>query len=195
MKMIGEKAHRHAGQMCRPTIFSARYIGYLIVEEQSFYRFDVLADDGVRMYIAGDLAIDHWHATPNAPHSATRTLAPGRHTLVVEYREAVGNARVFVDIEAIEPREGDWYGEYYNNPDLAGAPSVTRYDAAPEGFGYGNADALSLIPADNFSVRWTKQMQFSQPQQLAFTVTADDGVRIWVSDTFDFGSMGQSRCE
>ncbi len=38
------------------------------------------------------------------------------------------------------------------------------------------------MTADNYSVRWTGQVQATLTGNFTFTTTADDGVRLWVNN-------------
>ena len=78
------------------------------------------------------------------------------------------------------PSNWNWYGEYFNNEWLSGAPSVTRYDSAIN-FDWGLGWPHPRISADKFSVRWTRNMWLGTGTY-RFTVTVDDGVRLWVDD-------------
>ncbi len=74
----------------------------------------------------------------------------------------------------------DWRGEYYSNPNLAGLPVIIRNDAVIDfNWGYGSPD--SRIPPDNFSVRWTRTLEFA-PGTYRFTFRVDDGVRMWLDN-------------
>ncbi|MBL8056291.1 MAG: SH3 domain-containing protein, partial [Anaerolineales bacterium] len=73
-----------------------------------------------------------------------------------------------------------WRGEYYANRDLAGQPALVRDDPALDFAWWGNP-ALPGLPADDFSVRWTRQLPFDAGTY-RFRLTADDGVRLWVGD-------------
>ncbi len=78
------------------------------------------------------------------------------------------------------PSYPQWKGEYFNNQDLAGAPSVVRNDYAIAfnwGFGWPNPK----ISADHFSVRWTRTFYLNEGTY-RFTVNVDDGARLWVDN-------------
>lgn len=74
-----------------------------------------------------------------------------------------------------------WVGEYFNNPELAGEPAVILFDPAIN-FDWGAASPVQgIISPDHFSVRWSRTLVL-QPGRYQFTVTVDDGVRLWVND-------------
>jgi LysM repeat protein len=75
---------------------------------------------------------------------------------------------------------GTWRGEYYSNNQLAGAPSVVRYDSAIN-FDWGLGWPHPQICADNFSVRWTRKLWLNTGTW-RFTTTTDDGARLYVDD-------------
>lgn len=52
------------------------------------YTFSVTADDGVRLYIDGNLVIDQWHGEPPTTYTTTQSLSAGTHTIVMEYYQA-----------------------------------------------------------------------------------------------------------
>jgi hypothetical protein len=72
----------------------------------------------------------------------------------------------------------DWRGEYFNNPHLNGAPVLVRNDVAIN-FDWGVGSPGSGVPADDFSVRWSRGLSFSSGNY-RFYARVDDGVRLWV---------------
>jgi PKD repeat protein len=87
----------------------------------------------------------------------------------------------------------DWRGEYFNNLALTGAPVLVRNDAAIN-FNWGAGSPSSLMPADNFSVRWSRTLDF--PAGLyRFYAKFDDGLRLYVDDALliDAWQDGPSR--
>ncbi len=74
----------------------------------------------------------------------------------------------------------NWKGEYFNNPNLEGAPSVTRNDQAIS-FNWGVGWPNPKISADRFSVRWTRTLNLSTGTY-RFSVNVDDGARLWVDN-------------
>jgi hypothetical protein len=65
--------------------------------QQSFeanrYTFNVTSDDGVRLYVDGELVLDNWQPI-HSSMSAARYLSAGEHTVVLEYSERTGAALV-----------------------------------------------------------------------------------------------------
>jgi PA14 domain/Divergent InlB B-repeat domain len=79
-------------------------------------------------------------------------------------------------------------GQYYNdgngaayplaNP-FTGSPALTRTDATVDFDWSGNSPG-SPVSLDNFSVKWTGQVKAPVSGSYTFTVTADDGVRLFL---------------
>jgi hypothetical protein len=76
-----------------------------------------------------------------------------------------------------------WRGEFYNNINLSGIRTTERDDGAgflSFNFGDGAPPAGTCgLTDDNFSARWTRTVYFPRGVY-KFTVTADDGVRLYV---------------
>ncbi|GAB4575270.1 MAG: hypothetical protein Kow0077_25970 [Anaerolineae bacterium] len=75
--------------------FSARWWGFPELEGGR-YRFVAGADDGVRVYVDGQLVIDAWVVSAYQEHTGVIDLAPGVHTVKVEYFDAGAMARINV---------------------------------------------------------------------------------------------------
>lgn len=72
-------------------------------------------------------------------------------------------------------------GDYYNSITPAGAIAFTRTDATVN-FDWGS-DPGPGVSSDNFSVRWTGQVQPLYSETYTFYTVSDDGVRLWVNGT------------
>lgn len=70
-----------------------------------------------------------------------------------------------------------WRGEYFANPYLSGSPLVREEGAV--NFAWGVGAPMAGLPADNFSVRWTRSVYF-EAGRYRFTTTTDDGVRLFL---------------
>jgi uncharacterized protein YgiM (DUF1202 family) len=77
----------------------------------------------------------------------------------------------------------NWNAFYYNNATLSGDPVFNRVDSEIN-FNWGQGAPPGVpVGADNFSVRWTKTVNFPTSGQWTFRVGADDGIRMWIDVT------------
>jgi hypothetical protein len=143
------------------------------------YRFYARADDGVRVWLDGVLIVDEWHDSSGVAYSADRVLSTGTHTLRVEYYENGGLASIQFWWEQISGYTG-WTGEYWSNRRLQGNPVLVRDDASVD-FNWGKASPVAGVPADDFSARWTRSVEFDRATY-RFHVLVDDGARLWVDN-------------
>ncbi|GAB4410505.1 MAG: hypothetical protein Kow00123_24130 [Anaerolineales bacterium] len=144
------------------------------------YHFRVRSDDGCRLWVDGKLLVDEWHDSAETLYSASVFLDQGPHSVVLEYYERAGSATVGLWWE-YEDAFPNWKGEYFANANLAGPPALVRDDEQVD-FAWGLAAPAPEIPADGFSVRWTRKWYFL-PGNYRFYARAWDGVRVWFDDT------------
>jgi subtilisin len=155
------------------------------------YRFSLTSDDGARLYIDNQLKIDAWVDQAPTTYNVNEELTSGNHDIRLEYYQHTGSAQARLtwgipNGACSQTVAADhWRGEYFNNAYLAGSPMVVQDDGINDSFGFnwgGGAPIsgcnLTLFP-DYFSVRWTRIVNFA-PGPYRFTVTVDNGVRLWV---------------
>jgi hypothetical protein len=161
--------------------FSARWTRTIGLEEGN-YRFQVLADDGVRLWVDDSLIIDAWQDQQSRTLSADYVIAgAGVHSLKVEYYDNMFQAKISMSWTRLgAPSYLYWKGEYYANPYLSGDPILVRSERSLE-FDWGKKSPAPSLPADGFSVRWTREREF-EPGLYRFRFLADDGVRFYVDD-------------
>jgi N-acetylneuraminic acid mutarotase/glucose/arabinose dehydrogenase len=159
--------------------FSVRWTRTLTLAAGT-YRFTTTTDDGVRLFVDGELKIDRWVDQSPTEWQADVALAAGDHTVVMEYYENGGGAmaRLVYGTVQGETGPGAWRGEYFDNPNLANQPIMTRADPAID-FDWGAGSPGFGLPSDNFSVRWTRTLTLAAGTY-HFTTTTDDGVRLLV---------------
>lgn len=75
-------------------------------------------------------------------------------------------------------------GQYFIDPqgDFDEPPTLTRTDTTVN-FLWNAASPDTLLPADYFTVRWTGFVQPLFSETYVFSVSSDDGCRLWVGDT------------
>ncbi len=77
-----------------PDGFSYRFEGVLMMDAPGRYTFELGSDDGSRLYVDGEPAIDHWGHHGFSTRTATLSLDAGPHLLRIDYYEEDGWARV-----------------------------------------------------------------------------------------------------
>lgn len=149
------------------------------------YRCTVVSDDGVRFYINNNRLIDQWRVQAAATYTTDVDLA-GSVNLVTEYFENTERAEIRVTCLPIGTTPppgptGAWYAEYFNNTALAGTPILVQNDPVID-FNWGSGSPGRLVNPDQFSVRWTTNINISAPGRYRFTARTDDGVRVYVNN-------------
>ena len=161
-----------------PDNFSARWTRTSHFEAGT-WRFRVTVDDGARLWVDDQLVIDEWVGGPPREITGTIGLSAGPHSVRVEFVEFAVEARLAVrwEMTTAVPYP-DWKAEYFGNNRLEGAPVLVRNDPYPD-FNWGLIAPAVGVPAEEFSVRWTKTVTL--PAGLyRFHAFADDGVRMSV---------------
>ena len=71
-------------------------------------------------------------------------------------------------------------GAYYDNQDFTGA-LLSRIDATVD-FDWGNSSPATSMGSDQFSVRWTGEVEAPVSGSYTFSTTSDDGVRLSINN-------------
>ena len=155
------------------------------------YRFVVGGNDGIRFYVDGQLKLDEWREQ-SASFIAEIELTAGRHDLKLEYVDFSGRAFVKLAWQpppCISPVPAEhWRGEYFNNAELTGKPLLVRDGGEGQlnfDWALNSPNSLCGLSSDNFSARWIRPVVFSEGV-FQFTVTADDGVRVFIDGQLKF---------
>lgn len=161
--------------------FSVRWTRSLTFDEGT-YRFTATVDDGVRVWLDGDLIIDQWRDTSLTSYSVERNVSGGTHTLRVEYYDNENVATIRFGWERITNGGSypDWRSEYWSNRTLEGSPALVRNDEEID-FNWGSGAPASGLPRDNFSVRWTQTVDLDNGLY-RFFARADDGIRVYLDN-------------
>ncbi|HEX8529148.1 MAG TPA: PA14 domain-containing protein, partial [Cytophagales bacterium] len=180
--------------------YAFRFTGYVQVPTDGVYTFYTTSDDGSKLFIGNRQIVFN-----DGPHGATEAsgtigLKAGKHAITISFFEVTGDQTLLVSyagpglaktlIPASAYSRGGTNGgggtglrgEYYNNKTLAAPSVLVRTDAGI------NLDNLPGSPAagvnaDNFSVRWTGQVEAPVSGSYTFSTVSDDGIRLWVNGT------------
>jgi Glycoside hydrolase family 44/PA14 domain/Fibronectin type III domain len=176
--------------------FSVRWTGQVQAVESGSYRFRTTSDDGVRLWVNGQLLINNWtdHAATTDTSAAVALTAGQKYDLKLEYYDNTGGPVMkllwrrpgqgtFAVIPQSQlytpPATGDGLrATYFANMDLTGA-TVSRIDPTVN-FNWGSGAPAAGIGPDRFSARWTGQVQAVEAGTYTFRTNSDDGVRLWV---------------
>jgi fibronectin type 3 domain-containing protein len=179
-----------------PFTYSIRWTGQVQAVESGSYRFRTVSDDGVRLWVNGQLVINNWtnHA-PTTNTSAAVTLTAGqKYTIKMEYYQNGGGAvarllwerpgqttyAVIPQAQLYPPATGNGLqATYFTNTDLTGT-TVSRTDATVN-FNWGTSSPASGITAGHFSARWTGEVQAVETGTYTFRTYSEGGVRLWVN--------------
>jgi hypothetical protein len=157
--------------------FSVRWT-HTVYYPAGTYRFYVQVDDGARLWVDGQLVIDQWHDGSNT-YNGDVYLTEGNHEVRLEMYEHLGGAMARMWWEQLKGFP-EWKGQYYSNRKLKGDPVMVRNDVNLS-FDWGTGAPASILPADNFSVRWTRKVEFTAGLY-RFCAKADDGVSVQIDD-------------
>jgi len=144
-------------------------------------RLYVYADEGYQLYVDGTLLgqggweLDEDGGAEDVVYSyEAPTLS--YHNVTYNFHDQGTYAEARLWLEYVErPR---WTAEYFPNRSLSGEDPVVRDEDAVF-YDWGLGKALSALPVDNFSVRWSGERYFHSGCY-RFSIFADDGVRLWV---------------
>jgi RHS repeat-associated protein len=186
------------GAMPFPTIpaewFSVRWEGQVAPLHSQTYTFYTQSDDGVRLWVNGQLLIDNWTFHAWTENSGTITLVAGRkYSIRMEYFQGTSGAIAALlwsspsqgkqvipssQLYAARPANGV-QATYYDNIDFTGT-KVLRTDPAIN-FNWGGGSPEPTMGVDGFSVRWEGQIVPRFSETYTFYAGSDDGVRLWIN--------------
>ncbi len=75
-----------------PKDFAARWTGWLVAPEAGNYKLSTVADDGVRLWLDGELLIDRWTTSSGTRDEVDVVLTDRPHAIKIEYFDYTANA-------------------------------------------------------------------------------------------------------
>lgn len=184
--------------------FGLQFKGYVNVPSDGVYTFYTYSDDGSKLFIGTTEVVNNDGGHAEQERSGTIGLKAGKHAITIPYFEGSGGQAFSVSYSGpginkqtipasayfrvsngTPPNTGTGtgtglLGEYFNNKTLTAPSVLSRTDALID-FDWGNGSPGTGVNVDNFSVRWTGQVEAPVTGSYIFTTIADDGVRLWVN--------------
>lgn len=158
--------------------FSARWVRNIDVIPGA-YQFTVTSDDGVRLWVDGELILDQWMIQAAETFTVDKYLTEGVHEVRLEYFENTGLARIELSWRRAGGAERGWDAAYFDNVDLTGEPILTRNEATIDHEWGTGSPAPGILGTDGFSARWVRTLDLTAGLY-GFDLTTDDGARLWV---------------
>ena len=170
--------------------FSARWTR-CVKFDAATYRFSIRVDDGVRLWVDDRLVIDEWDNGSVRTVVVDLEMTKGKHDLKVEFFEREGEARIHLNIEKISVQDdAKWTATYWFNRTMdskwALVKTVDEID-----FDWGSNSPALGIPEDDFSVLWSRIVDF-EPGTYRLYARADDGIRIAIDDNLTINEWHSS---
>jgi len=163
--------------------FSARFERTFSLQ-QGYYKFNLLADDGARLFLDNELIINEWHQSTGIQYAAARWLS-GMHTFKIEYLELVGTASIRFTTE-YSPEAPPWQVVYYEGAPGRGQAKSQQGDFAGSiqlnHTWANNSPVPGVLPNEGWNARWVGQFTFAGGNFI-FRARADDGVTVYLNDT------------
>ena len=186
--------------------YSARWEGLIEAPASGSYTFYTTSDDGVKLWVNGQLIIDKWVNQGPTEWTGTISMTAGQKVPIkLEYYENGGGAmaklswsgpgvgkqivpqsNLYAEITnnppPPTPPSGNGKGlqaTYFNNMDFSGS-SLSRIDPVID-FSWGGGSPDPQIGNDTYSARWEGLIEAPTSGSFTFYTTSDDGVKLWVN--------------
>lgn len=167
--------------------FSASWIGNIELEAGT-YRFITESDDGIRVYLDGELVIDEWHDHSRTFHYATRTFEEGVYEIRVEYYENGYDAIARFFYQKLENIPTEHYLEefwsvepFFSPPEIPNIPPTLIKNSPTIDYDWGLGSPDPEINPDHFIARWRRLFDLEEGTY-RFTTVSDDGIRVYIDD-------------
>jgi hypothetical protein len=160
-------------ESARPTVWTD---DGLYVDELLRVPNDFIPKDAYGIYNANEYPCGRLHTNPKTGEVLYFALNSGGGAPIYRitgwdgWHRQEGKITLKEAAKSVAKRDGTGLtGEYFNNPDCTGAPTLTRTDRLVY-FNWGKGTPDKTITADTFSVRWTGQYEAATNEDLRFEV-------------------------
>lgn len=173
--------------------YSVRWSGRLQARRAGQHRFHVVSDDGIRLWVGGQLLIDSWNSHTLTEDTQTFSLIPGEYyDVVLEYYETTGAAtcqllwtepggtKQVIPQSQLYPAVSGLRGFYYASTNFT-KPAFYRIDDVVN-FYWGNSSPDPSLLQGVFSVKWSGKVRANQTGVYTFYTLSDDAVRLIVNN-------------
>jgi hypothetical protein len=149
------------GAGVNPDNFTSRYVGRFDFAEAGDYKFDVTTNDGVRVYVDGELLINEWYDHLSS-HSATKTLSAGVHEVAVENYEGRNTAKLTVNWTKVTSPAPPPTGEVMAADEFVDRIGVNTHFAFTWDPSYDNYQAIVQMMKDA-NIRLAREHVYYEP--------------------------------
>ncbi len=198
--------------------FSSRWTTVNAFPNLGTYQFQVRVQGGAALSINGQRVIDALYDGGSQLLTATyQTQYPGQVLyLALEHTHYTGPAQLFLEWSLIDGAAPDvlndhratanigysdfsagggnvWYIEHFSNTNLIGEPTITNIHVADGiSYDYEYGPPEPEVPADGWSSRWTRTVDFLIETTYIFYLRANDAARVLVDgqEIISFTSHG-----
>ncbi|AUD01461.1 PA14 domain-containing protein [Spirosoma pollinicola] len=181
--------------------YGLRFKGYINAPTDGTYTFYTSSDDGSKLLIGTTEVVNNDGVHGTIEKSGTIGLKAGKHAITILFFQGDGgqemttsysgpgvnkqtipaSAYFRVSAPVTTGNGSGLLGEYFNNINLS-TPIVSSRTDATVNFDWGNNSPIpGTVGTDNFSVRWTGQVEAPVTGNYTFSTISDDGVRLWVN--------------
>ena len=173
-----------------PTVdYSARF-AKVVNEGAGTYTFSMFHDDGARVLIDGELVFNAWvDSAGTTEKTFSVQLDGGDHTVVVEYFQAAGGAKLILDYEVVSGcAASGWSATYFAGKELQGAPLAAACVAElNQTYGLNRSPVPGLVPTVDYSARFAKVVN-EGAGTYTFSMFHDDGARVLIDGELVFNA-------
>jgi GH43 family beta-xylosidase len=170
--------------------YSVRWTGQVEALHSETYMFYTTSNQGVRLWVNGQLLVDNWEPHNSETDTATIALVAGqKYDIRLDYYEQFGSANMTLEwSSASQSRQVIPASQLYASPEgLRGqytdsfGGNAVRVDSTIN-FNWGTSRPHPSVAVDQVNVKWTGQIRVDYSEDYVFSITSDEGARLWIGN-------------